>query len=117
MMWINLTGVLLIVLIVWWFWLYKPKTVAAASDGLLIEVKDGVYKPAHIQVPQGQPVDLRFVRRDASPCAATVQFPDFSISVELPVDQEKIVHLPAMLPGKYPFHCQMNMYQGQLVVV
>ena len=116
MIWINLTGLLLIGLIAWWFWFYRPETVTAGNDGLLVEVVDGVYQPAHIEVKQGQPVTLRFLRKDPSPCAAVVQFPDFGISRELPVNKEVTVDLPAMLPGTYPFHCQMNMYQGTLSV-
>jgi len=116
MIWINIVGILLVFLIAWWFWFYQPGSVTAGEDGLLIKVVDGVYQPAHISAAQGQPVTLRFLRQDPSPCAAVVQFPDFNISQELPVGKETRITLPAMLPGSYPFHCQMNMYQGTLSV-
>ncbi len=117
MMWINLAGFLLIALIAWWFWFYQAKGVEAQSgQAVEILVHDGVYEPARVQVPQGQPVELVFLRQDASPCAAMVEFPDFGISRELLVNKKTSIHLPAMLPGEYPFHCQMNMYQGSLLV-
>lgn len=115
MMWIiNLLGLALIALIVWWFWLYKPDSHIAPGEVQVIVVENGLYQPARLTVPAGQPVILRFLRRDPSPCAASVLIPDLEITEELPVGQEKLVRLPALDAGEYPFHCQMNMYRGVL---
>jgi plastocyanin domain-containing protein len=107
-----------VVFIVWWFWLYKPRVDrrAAQSEAVEIVVADGVYSPAHIETPAGQPVSLRFLRRDPAPCAEQVQFPDLGISAELPVDKPVVVSLPALEPGEYAFSCQMQMYRGTLSV-
>jgi len=43
MMFINLLGLMLIALIVWWFWLYKPNKTIVQGNEVLIEVRDGVY--------------------------------------------------------------------------
>ncbi len=116
-MWIiNLLGLLLIGLIVWWFWLYQPREISAAEGVITVTVADGVYQPARIRLPAGQPATLRFLRKDASPCAATVVFADLEISTELPLDRAKEVRLPPQPPGSYPFTCQMQMYRGELLV-
>ena len=117
---INLIGLGLIVLIVWWFWLYKPETQAIDNKSnhgdIVITVENGVYQPASLSVPAGKAVTLAFERKDASPCAATVQFPDLEISEELPLNKKVTINLPAMTAGKYAFHCQMQMYKGELIV-
>ncbi|WP_353888865.1 cupredoxin domain-containing protein, partial [uncultured Pseudoalteromonas sp.] len=56
MMVINLLGLMLIALIVWWFWLYKPNKTIVQGNEVLIEVRDGVYSPSSIQVSASQPV-------------------------------------------------------------
>ena len=119
---INLAGLALIALIVWWFWLYQPAVVSAsqsASDPeeLTIRVENGVYLPARVQLPADQPITLRFLRKDSSPCAEMVLFDDLGVTQQLPLDQLIEVALPALSPGRYPFTCQMQMYRGELVVV
>ncbi|MAR93231.1 MAG: cupredoxin domain-containing protein [Pseudomonadota bacterium] len=116
MIWINLAGLALIGFIVWWFWIYQPPGQAVTEDNILILVDDGVYQPAHLTLPAGKPVRLSFLRKDASPCAESVIFPTLDISQRLPTGQTKTIALPALEPGKYPFHCQMQMYRGSLTV-
>ncbi len=113
---INSLGILLIVGIVWWFWLYKPAEVSAAEGVITVIVENGTYQPSHIRLAADLPATIRFQRKDASPCAATVVFPDFDISEELPLNKDKEIELPAMSSGKYPFSCQMQMYRGELIV-
>jgi len=113
---VNTGGLLLIGLIVWWFWLYRTKGVDLGAGGNTVVVADGIYQPARLNLPSGQPVTLEFLRRDASPCAETVLFPDLEISASLPVGKPRQVALPALAPGVYPFHCQMQMYRGELHV-
>lgn len=104
--------------IIWWFWIYKPRTTVAAAtaEGVEIVVADGVYTPAHIELAAGQAAVLRFLRRDPAPCAEQVQFPDLGISAELPLDKSVEVRLPELQAGEYPFSCQMQMYRGTLSV-
>jgi plastocyanin domain-containing protein len=113
---INVLGLLLIALIVWWFWLYRESATALESGEITIEVQDGVYAPAHIRIKAGQPVHLNFLRKDPSPCASVVVFKDFDISEELPLNKSRKVELPPMQPGHYPFTCQMQMYRGEVIV-
>jgi plastocyanin domain-containing protein len=117
MMLVNLIGLGLIGLIVWWFWLYKPKSaVDITAEKIEIVVNDGIYHPARIKVMAGVAVELVFVRKDGSPCASTVIFPDVEVSEELPLNEHKLVKLPAMPAGEYEFHCPMKMYKGTLIV-
>jgi len=118
MLMINILGILLIVGIVWWFWLYKPAEVKVNSDvsELLVTVENGVYNPARLSIPAGQAISVKFLRKEASPCAGTIVFADLSISEELTLNKEKVIQLPALAPGSYSFTCQMQMYRGELVV-
>ena len=112
---VNLAGVLLICLIVWWFWLYQPETVAGDA-ALTIEVANGVYTPAHLTIASGTASVLRFHRVDESPCAEMVIFPELELSAQLQAHAITPVEIPPLETGKYAFHCQMQMYKGTLTV-
>jgi plastocyanin domain-containing protein len=58
---------------------------------------------------------LRFLRKDASPCAEKVLFDDLGISADLPVDDTRDVVVAPDQAGEYEFTCQMRMYRGSLV--
>ena len=116
-MWmINLAGLALIALIVWWFWLYKPKSVEAADNTVTILVDGGHYEPSRIRLAAGQETTLRFLRKDASPCSATLVFSALGISEALPLNTPKDICLPPLAAGEYPFSCQMQRYRGELIV-
>lgn len=115
---VNLAGLLLIAVIVWWFWIAGKKSSGAHyQESLVIEVKDGVYQPERIEVPAGQEITLQFQREDPSPCAEYVIFDDLDISAQLGVHTTTSVRLPELEKGEYPFTCQMKMYRGLLVAV
>jgi len=116
MMIINALGIVLIAGIVWWFWLYKPAQTSAKPGELLVTVENGVYQPARLTLPADQATSVKFLRKEASPCAGTVVFADLNISEELPLDREISIQLPALKPGRYSFTCQMQMYRGELIV-
>lgn len=113
---VNIAGILLIALIVWWFWLYKSPEVLADKNGLIIIVDHGIYQPSHIKMTANKPKTLIFLRKDTSPCSETLVIPDLKISETLPLNKNKIIRIPAMLPGNYKFHCQMQMHRGQITV-
>ena len=116
MMIINIAGLALIALIVWGFWLYKPKEAELGENDLVITVENGTYSPSRIKVPSGEPVEIKFMRRDQSPCSETLLIPELQISDTLPLNKLKTIQLPAMSSGEYAFHCQMQMYRGQITV-
>jgi len=114
---VNIGGVVLIGLIIWWFWIASVKTTqVTTSQAIDILVKNGVYTPARIQVPLNQPLVLRFTREDASPCAEKVLFKELDVSLELPLNKPTELELTLHHPGEYNFHCDMQMYRGSLVV-
>lgn len=113
---INIAGLLLIALIVWWFWLYKPKETELTNNDIVIVIENGTYTPSRIKLPANESVTLQFLRKDASPCSEMLLIPNLQISETLPLNQTSTIVLPAMKSGKYDFHCQMQMYRGQLTV-
>ena len=117
MWWVNVAAILLVVLIVWWFWLYKPKGAKLSDQSTVIVVDKGIYTPAYLKLRSNQPVTLTFLRKDTSPCAEMIVIPELDFSASLPVGKEKTIQLPAMEKGEYHFHCQMQMYRGRLEVV
>jgi len=113
----NLLGLTLIGLIIWWFWFSKAKAVRSeAQKTLIIEVKDGGYTPARIEVNSAQPIRLAFMRKDPSSCAEYLLFDTLGIHEQLPLNQVKEFDLGKLKPGNYPFSCQMHMYVGELIV-
>lgn len=115
MLLVNVVGALLIIGVIYWFWIYRPPT-HPLSEGATIIVADGVYEPAHVSLLAEQQAPLRFLRKDPSPCAEQVVFPDLDLAYHLPVDEPVDITLPPLRPGEYRFHCQMNMYKGTLTV-
>ncbi len=114
---VNLLALGLMGFIVWWFWLSRPH-LKQASGSTVIEVivENGIYTPAHIEVPQGVRVRLGFERRDPNPCAEKVLFDELGIALDLPLGEKTALVVGPLTPGEYRFSCQMQMYRGSLVV-
>ena len=113
---VNSAGALAIGLIVWWFWLSSPKSQSASSGVIDIVVDGGVYTPTRVEVVAGQPVTLRFLRKDPSPCAEKVLFDELGVSADLPIGAPMELTITPKQAGEYAFTCQMQMYRGTLVV-
>jgi plastocyanin domain-containing protein len=114
---INITGIILIVFIVWWFWLSKKGTgTAVQGNSIDIVVDGGVYEPAVIKTSVGIPLILRFIRKDSSPCAEKVIFAELDISADLPIGKPYELTITPKQAGDYEFTCQMAMYRGKLIV-
>jgi len=115
---VNTIGLALMALVVWWFWLWRPRRLARAADGAIdIKVANGVYDPDYIETQRGKTLELRFFREDPSPCAQQVEFHGLDVSETLPVGKTKTVRVTPMQSGLFRFTCQMQMYQGRLRVV
>ncbi|MDH5393110.1 MAG: cupredoxin domain-containing protein [Gammaproteobacteria bacterium] len=114
---VNIAAVILILAIIWWFWLSTAKA-QTISEKQVVEIllEDGVYNPARIEVAAGQTFSLRFIRKDASPCAEKVLFNQLDKSLELPLNQPREIELNISKAGEYSFCCEMNMYRGTLLV-
>ena len=117
---VTITGLAIIHAIIWYFWLWKGKTVAAqikekGVQEIDVTVKGG-YQPASIKVKAGQPVRLNFTRREASTCGEEVVLPSFGKRAHLPQGKTVPVEVLPEKPGEYEFTCGMNMYRGKLIV-
>lgn len=113
---INVFGIALIGTIIWWFWLYKPEQRTVTGNQIDVRVENGVYDPARVVAPAHHAFTIRFHRKDPSHCAEQVLFPDLEIHESLPLNRDKDIAFPGLEPGLYPFHCQMQMYRGQIEV-
>ena len=114
---INIIGIGLIIFIATWFWFYKKKPKTQKVSGVIeIKVKDGVYQPATISASVNQPITLRFIREDATPCAEFVVFSQLDINRQLPLNAPIDIQLTINKPGEYEFTCQMGMYRGKLII-
>jgi plastocyanin domain-containing protein len=112
---VTFGGLGLIGLELWWFLLSKPKSRKATTQSGVQEVTvtvDGGYEPSQILVQAGQPVRLKFDRKDPSSCLEEVRFPEFHIAQPLPLHQVTAIEFTANQPGEYSFTCGMNMYRG-----
>lgn len=100
---------------------FVPEVAAAQAQHeapvreIEIVVEDG-YQPGRITVVEGERVRLRFVRRDASPCAGEVVFPTLGIRRALALDAAVVIDLPPLPPGEVEFRCGMNMLRGRIIV-
>jgi plastocyanin domain-containing protein len=117
---VILFGIILTVLIAWYFWFApKAKTRAAVSESgaqeVTITVKGG-YTPDVIVVKAGRPVRLIFTRQESASCSEKVLFPDFHQNANLPEGEHVTLEFTPEKPGEYGFQCQMGMLRGKLIV-
>ena len=117
---VILSGIVLTVLIAWYFWFApKAQTRAAISESgvqeVAITVKGG-YTPDVIVVKAGRPVRLTFTRQESASCSEKVVFPDFNQNANLPEGERVTVEFMPEKPGEYGFQCQMGMLRGKLIV-
>ncbi len=116
---VNLTGLSLIALIVWYFWLFRREGVQAAVVGGVQEVRinvKGGYDPDVIVVKKGRPVRLHFNRQESAMCSEMVIFDKINRSAKLPEGETVTIEFTPEERGEIPFQCQMGMLRGKLVV-
>lgn len=116
---VTASGVFLIVVVVWFFWLKSGPRVRASEvsdvQEALVVVKGG-YTPDTIVVQAGRPVRIHFRRDETAACSEMVLFPDFETSATLPTGETVAVDLLPEKTGEFEFACQMGMLRGRLVV-
>jgi plastocyanin domain-containing protein len=116
---VNVAGLGLIGLIVWYFWLSSSTGAAAVIVGGVQETRvtvRGGYSPDTIRVRAGRPVRLVFDRQEADPCSERVIFDAFGVSADLPTGTDVPVEFTPTEPGEYEFACQMGMLRGKVIV-
>jgi plastocyanin domain-containing protein len=117
---VTLIGFGVIGWIIWYFWLWRGETVAAAAGAGGIQVVNvtvrGGYQPASITAEAGRPIRLNFTRRESTPCGEEVVLPEFGRRAHLPENQTVGIEVTPERPGEYEFTCGMNMYKGKIIV-
>lgn len=116
---VNLTGVTLIALIVWYFWLYRREGIQVATVGGVQEVRinvKGGYDPDVIVVKKGKPVRLHFNRQESAMCSEMVIFDQINQSAKLPEGETVTIEFTPQERGEIPFQCQMGMLRGKVLV-
>ena len=109
---VNLLGLALIALIVWYFWLYKREGVQVAEVAGVQEVKitvKGGYTPDVIVVKKDKPVRLHFNRQESAMCSEMVVFDKINQSAKLPEGETVSIEFTPTESGEIPFQCQMGM--------
>ena len=117
---VTLFGVVLIVLVNWYFFFSRRKTTSAkVRESRIQEVKvhvKGGYDPDVIVVKKGIPVRLNFYRNETADCSDTIVFGDFNIRKPLPAYKTTPVEFTPEKEGEYEFTCGMAMLRGKLIV-
>ncbi len=116
---VTVGGLLLIAFTLWFFFGEREATAAQVAAGGVQEATilvQGGYSPSRIEVQQGRPVRLNFLRQETNPCTEQVILGDFNIIRDLPFGQRTSIEFTPDKAGAFTFHCGMNMVHGQLVV-
>jgi len=116
---VNLSGLIIIALIVWYFWMYRKQGVQVAETAgvqeAVIRVKGG-YDPDVIVVKRGKPVRLHFNRQESAICSEMVVFDQIDQSAKLPEGETVTIEFTPEKRGEIPFQCQMGMLRGKVIV-
>jgi plastocyanin domain-containing protein len=117
---ITIFGVLLIVLVNWYFFFSKRKKIKAFVKGsgiqeIRVMVKGG-YTPDVIVVKKGIPVRMDFYRDETESCSEEIVFGDFNIRKSLPAFKTTSIEFVPEKAGEYVFTCGMGMLRGELIV-
>lgn len=117
---VTVVGILLIILVNWYFLFSRKKTaVAEAEESDLQEIKvvvKGGYNPDVIVVRKGIPVRINFYRDETADCSDTIVFGDFKIRRSLPAYKTTPIEFTPEKEGEYVFTCGMGMMRGKLIV-
>ncbi|NIN01049.1 MAG: cupredoxin domain-containing protein [candidate division Zixibacteria bacterium] len=117
---VTVLGVLLIILVNWYFFFSKGKpSRASMEDSGIQEVKvvvKGGYSPDVIVVKRGLPVRINFYRDETAECSDTIVFGDFNVRRPLPAFRTTPVEFIPEKRGEYIFTCGMGMMKGRLIV-
>jgi len=117
---VTIFGVLFIILVNWYFFFSKRKTIrvkveSAGIQEIKVIVKGG-YSPDVIVVKRGIPVRINFYRDETDDCSDTIVFGDFNIRNPLPAFKTTPIEFTPEKPGEYTFTCGMGMMRGKLIV-
>lgn len=111
---VTFTGICLIALVYWFFFMKKNAKLVAGNNALIIV--DGGYTPSLLSLPAGKQATLTFLRKDPSPCLEELIIGDLGIRKLLPLNENVPVVVTPPKVGEYVFNCGMNMFKGKIIV-
>ena len=111
---IVVAGSLGLIGFIYWFFLGKKENTSEISTDVKITVSGG-YSPESVTIPVGKPVKITLTRTDPTDCLEEFVIPDLKIKKTLPLNPPVTVTFTVTSPGRYSFHCGMNMYHGQII--
>jgi len=120
----QIIGIILIIIVIMLYllWLWYTKNQSATSAKIEKDVQTfnilvkGVYSPNIIKAKKNKLVRINFVRKESTDCSRFVNFTDFKIRKELPEGEKITIEIMPEKSGVFPFNCDMNMYQGKLII-
>lgn len=74
------------------------------------------YRPNLIVAKKGIPLVIEMHADENVGCAREIVFPDFNVRKIVPAGGSESVRLEMLNPGKYRFHCSMDMVKGTIIV-
>jgi plastocyanin domain-containing protein len=117
---VTIFGVVLIVLVNWYFFFSKREKAKASVKGSGIQqirlIVKGGYEPDVIVVKKGIPVRIDFYRDETESCSEEIVFGDFNIRMSLPAFKTTSIEFVPKKAGEYVFTCGMGMLRGKLIV-
>lgn len=90
-------------------------TSAVPVREIEVQVHDGAYHPARVEVKAGVPVRLRFLKTDWDGCTRDVVLWTGERHT-LPTGQPVVIEVGPLKAGTYEFVCGMQMVKGSIVV-
>lgn len=87
---------------------------AETLPSFTVEVRDGVFKPKHLEIPAGRRVKIELVNHGPGP----LEFENDEMHIEkvLAAGARSFIVLPALAPGRYEFVDEFNPVSGVLEV-
>lgn len=112
---VTFVGTLLIGFIYWFFFGKKNEAYESKNGGINVIVEGG-FKPSIIKLRKGVKTTISLLRKDPNTCLEEIILPEFKINKFLPLNKKVVIEITPTKSGEFPFHCEMNMFHGKVVV-
>jgi plastocyanin domain-containing protein len=113
---ISVICITVIIFIALLFWRKKMHKKRNSSEEIHFDViiKDGIFKPAIIKIPDEKILTIRFIRQDPTGLAESISFPQLHLNYKLPIDKpiEITIPLRALILDEIDFVCRFGVYAG-----
>lgn len=82
-----------------------------------IDVLSNGYSPSTLVLKEGIPAKLTLITNDTYSCAIAFRIPALKMGVNLNPTGIRVLDIPKLSKGNYPYTCSMGMYQGVIKVL